>query len=283
MNPARATLILLLASLGLWPLAFGLASWLGPEHASQWVTRLAFVATLALEGLAFSLSLVVRARFRPGEPNRRIWNLFVAFLAVRLLAQLRLFSLYFGLVPAALEDSPGPYLFYTAGLRYLYTLSDLLFAGTLVLTLRAWRATGLPFATLRRDWLMMLGVCLLPLATYALAGNLTVLSPEFQNLEAGHLQVFRLVAVSLGSAVACLCLVVRRYALQMGGGALAGAWNAVVVAGIAHAASFLALGLLGRRWNEGAEFLEQLCLWLFAGALLLAVLRQRALTLVRRD
>jgi len=173
---------------------------------------------------------------------------------------------------------------YISGLRYLYTLSDLCFTGALVVAIRAWRATGLPFRTLRRDHAMMLAVGLLAVATWALAGNLDILSQEFQNasqgfkgVDARQMQIFRLVAVSLGTLIACLCLVVRRYAVQMGGGALAGIWSAVVVAGIAHAASFLMQGALSRTWQTGAEFFEQLFLFIFAGSFLLASLRQREL------
>jgi len=237
-----------------------------------------FALTLAVELCAFGLALAVRSRYQPEEPNRRIWTLFAVFLGVRLLAQLRLATIYFDLVPGFVAGSEGLNLFYISGLRYLYTLSDLCFTGALVVAIRAWRATGLPFRALKRDYGLMLLVSLLAVATWALAGNLAILSQEFKNVAARQMQIFRLVAVSLGTLIACLCLVVRRYAVQMGGGALAGVWNAVVVAGIAHAASFLLLGALSRTWQTGAEFFEQLSLFVFAGSFMLAILRQRELT-----
>jgi hypothetical protein len=284
MSCARLTLGLLVASVlavtGLFlGVCFGVSS-----AAGMLAARGLFALTLAVEGVAFGLALAMRSRYQPGEPNRRIWTLFAIFLGVRLLAQLRLASIYFDLVPGFVADSGSLKVIYISGLRYLYTLSDLCFTGALVVAIRAWRATGLPFRALGRDYAMMVAVGLLAVATWALAGNLDILSQEFQNVsqefksvDARQMQIFRLVAVSLGTLIACLCLVVRRYAVQMGGGALAGIWSAVVVAGIAHAASFLMQGALSRTWQTGAEFFEQLFLFIFAGSFMLASLRQREL------
>jgi len=269
--------LLLATSLAATALFAGLALGVS-DRAGLLVARGLFLATLGVELAALGLAFAVRARFQPSEPNRRIWTLFAVFLVVRLLAQLRLASLYFDLVPGFVTGSPALFLFYTAGLRYLYTLSDLAFAAALGVAIHAWRATGLPFRVLGRDFALMALVGGLAVATWALAGNLTFLSEEFRNVAARQMQIFRLVAVSLGTLVACLCLAVRRFAVQMGGGALAGVWSAVVVAGIAHAASFLALGALSQRWQTGAEFFEQLCLFVFAASFLLAILRQRELT-----
>jgi hypothetical protein len=58
---------------------------------------------------------------------------------------------------------------------------------------------------------------------------------------------------------------------------LARVWNAVVLAGIARTASFLALALLLGRWPVLGDLVEQLLLWTFAGAWLVALVRQRSL------
>jgi len=71
--------------------------------------------------------------------------------------------------------------------------------------------------------------------------------------------------------------VVRRYAVQMGGGLLAGVWNAVVTAGIARVSSFVLLALLAGVSTEIGEFVEQALLWVFAGYWLIAILRQQEL------
>jgi hypothetical protein len=86
--------------------------------------------------------------------------------------------------------------------------------------------------------------------------------------------VYRLVAVTVGAVIGSLCIVVRRYASQMGGGAVARVWNMVVVAGVARDGSFLALALISSLSKPAATFVEQYLLWAFSCCWLIAALYQ---------
>jgi len=271
---AQRAKVVFLFSLLAWPAAFaaGVAADLAVE-----MTRACFVLTLLVEAIALVLVFGERRRFAPGEPGRRVWTLFAGFAVLRMLAQLRLLTLYFGWVPEFVAGNHGVYLFYIAGLRFLYTASDLLFAAALVISIRNVKSTGLPFATGTRDYGWMALICIIPAGALILHHTMAV--DTVIGTGAGlPLMVFRLVAVTLGTIIACLCIVVRRYAVQMGGGALAGVWSMLVLAGISHTASFVVFASLAVPWPGGADFFEQLFLWIFACAWLLALLRQRTMT-----
>lgn len=272
MNATRAKMVFVVSLLA-WPAAF--AAGLATDFAKE-ITRVCFVLTLPVEAAALILVFGVRRRFAPGEPGRLVWSLFTGFAVLRMLAQLRLLTLYFGWVPEVIGAHNGLYMFYIAGLRFLYTASDFLFAAALVASIRNIKSTGLPFATEKRDYGWMALVCVLPAGALILHQYMAV--DTVIGTGAGlPLMIFRLVAVALGTIIACLCIVVRRYAVQMGGGALAGVWNMLVLAGISHTASFVAFALLAALWPRGADVSEQFFLWIFACAWLLAVLRQRAM------
>ena len=255
-------------------LAFGattLAS--DPGRAAVGFTQALVLATVAVEILAWIGSVKARRVFAPDDTGHRTWTLIAVFLAVRIVAELRAITLVFQLVPAWIQDDPDRAFFYRVILRYLFTVSDLILIAALVTMIRAYRSTGLQFAVLRRDWAYMAAVCAFPLAATVFRTNLFKL--EYANDPT--IATYRLVAVFVGAAIVCLCLVVRRYVVQMGGGALARIWTAVVVAGIARAGSFVVLALLSGAWWLGAGFLEQLLLWIFACHWLLAARHQAQL------
>jgi len=162
--------------------------------------------------------------------------------------------------------------FYVVWLRYLYTVSDVLFIGALIGTIRAYRSTGLKFGLIGRDFLYILLVFAIPVTTYLFRANLGLAGLITSD---SHIATYRLVAVFVGGLIASLCLVVRRFAAQMGGGAVSRVWSSVAAAGIARDASFLALAVLSVWWRPGAEFLEQYLLWIFATLWLLAGIYQQ--------
>ena len=112
----------------------------------------------------------------------------------------------------------------------------------------------------------------IPFLTYAYRDNLALGGIVTSDR---HVVTYRLIAVFVGALIASLCVVIRRYAIQMGGGMVARLWNTVVAAGIARALSFLVLALMLKWWKAGAQFSEQYFLWIFAGCWLLAALFQR--------
>jgi hypothetical protein len=154
----------------------------------------------------------------------------------------------------------------------MYTVSDFLFIGALANTIRAYKTTGLKFELLAQDFFYMLLVWAMPGLTYLFHKNLMYSNTAGTDK---YIVTFRLVTVSVGALIATLCLVVRRYVLQMGGGAVARVWTMVVIAGIARDASFLALALLSGRWRASAQFTEQYLLWIFSCCWLMAALFQQ--------
>jgi hypothetical protein len=199
-------------------------------------------------------------------------------MVVRMIAELRLVTLTFDIiaVPRPIDSASPGLFFYVIGLRYLYTASDLLFIAALATTARAYKSTGLRFGLIKQDYLYSLLVWTIPVVTYIFRGNLklTGLTAPDQ-----YIPVYRLVAVFVGAVIVSLCVMVRRYAMQMGGGAVAKVWNTVVIAGISRGASFLALALMSRWWDIGARFFEQYLLFIFAGCWLLAALYQQEVLL----
>lgn len=260
-------------SLVAFPALFGLAMTMGNPAQADSLRQALFAATVIIEAVALWKAISARKIFSPRDSGHLTWTLILAFLAVRLVAELRLVSLTFGMVdvPARLEDASQGTYFYLVVLRYIYTVSDLLFVGALATAITGYRSTGLRFEVLKRDYFYMALLWVLPVLTFVLRENLGLgglLKTD------NTIAAYRLVAVCVGAMIASLCLVVRRYAIQMGGGAVARVWNTVVIAGTARAASFLVLALISKWWEPGAKFIEQYLLWVFACCWLIAALYQ---------
>ena len=261
---------LFLASLVVWPAIF-LAVLLGrPAGVAPVVFHTAFGATVAVEIAALAYAVRLWRGFVPDEPNRRLWALFAGCLALRCLAELRLWSLHLGLV----HPTGVAYAVYVVGLRYVFTASDVLFGAGLVVALRTYRATGLPFRLRARDFVLMAAMLALPAAGILVSPKLNAwFLPEAGN----QVRTFRFVQICVNTAVAALCIAVRRFAADLGGGVLARMWTYVWIAGVAHAASFLVFAGLSLWWPPGADLFEQYLLWVYGACWLLATLRQRVL------
>lgn len=259
-----------LFSLVAFPVIYAVVAGVGSKTSA--VTLSLFALTILVELFAVVQFARVRKAFSPSDPGYMTWTLIIAFMIVRLVAEMRLLTLNLELVPQYRDGSSGALFFYIVVLRYLYTASDLLFIGALVTTARSYKSTGLPFKLLPVDYLYILGLCALPVVTYIFRANLIQSAVTGTD---GYILTYRLVAVSVGAVIASLCVVVRRYALQMGGGAVARVWGMVVIAGVARDGSFLALALITNWSKSGAGFVEQYLLWVFAGCWLLAALHQR--------
>ncbi|MCI0489341.1 MAG: hypothetical protein L0229_22340 [Blastocatellia bacterium] len=259
-----------IASLILLPVAFALAITAGGASASNQLTLVLFGATVLVEVLALFRAVSARKLFSSSDLGYITWTLIAAFLVIRLIAEARLVTLNFNLAPKYVEDSSEWIFFYVIVLRYLYTLSDLLFVGALAATIRAYKSTGLKFGLMGRDYLYILLLWTMPVLAFVFKDNLF-----YSHLGDSYITTYRLVAVTVGTLIASLCIVVRRYASQMGGGAIARVWNMVVSAGIARTASFVALALMTNWWRPGALFFEQYLLWIFACCWLMAAIYQQ--------
>jgi hypothetical protein len=269
---SKSVIVPFIVSLAAFPAAFALASALGGAAEADRVTLALFGATIVIEVIALSRAVSARKLFSRSDAGYLTWTLIAAFLVVRLLGEMRLATINFQLVPRY-EEGASPGLFvYIIVFRYLYTLSDLLFIGSLLTTVRAYKSTGLKFEIINRDYLYLMLVWAMPAVTFIFRDNLIYSNTAGSD---GYIASFRLITVTVGALIASLCLVVRRYALQMGGGAVARVWNMVVIAGIARDASFLVLAVLSRWWRPGAGFVEQYLLWVFACSWLLAALYQQ--------
>lgn len=263
-------------SLFVLPAIFALAIYFAadPPKTGKLLTNYLFVLTVLVEAVALFQVMATRKLFSQSDPGHLTWSLVAAFLTVRLLAELRLFTITFNIVrvPSPIESAPPALFFYVVVLRYLYTLSDLIFIAALVTTIRAYKSTGLNFRLLNQDYFYFLLVWAIPAVTWFFRANLglsAAVGPD------KYIPTYRLVAVFVGALIVSLSLIVRRYASQMGGGAVARVWSTVAMAGLFRAASFLALALLSRRWSTLAVFTEQYLLWIFACCWLLAALYQR--------
>jgi len=268
-------------SLFVVPLAATLAWIAGGEASSTLVLRLLFAATVVVEVGALRQTIVTRRLFAKSDAGYLTWTLTSAFLLVRLVAEARLLTLTFNLVsaPHPIEQASAGIFFYVIWLRYLYTVSDVLFVGALITTIKAYRGTGLKFEIIGRDYVYIALVWFMPLTTLVFRSQLGLAGITASD---PYILGYRLTAVFVGAAIATLCLVVRRYVVQMGRGAVGRVWNSVAVAGIARDMSFLALAVLGRNWGRAAAFGEQYLLWIFAACWLLAALYQQALVPARR-
>jgi len=261
------------ASLILAPIVFVVVQRATDNNVANRFTDWFFAAMVLGEMFILVQALKARGLFAPRDAGHLTWSLIVSFLLVRLLGECRLISLTFGLVSARdLASASGGRFFYVVVLRYLYTVSDLLFIGALVNTARSYKSTGLKFELIPRDYLYILLVWAIPAVTYVNRANLGLASLTGADT---YIPTYRLIAVFVGAVIASLCVAVRRYAVQMGGGAVARVWNSVVIAGIARDASFLALALLSSHWPTLAKFSEQYLLWIFSGCWLIASLLQQ--------
>jgi hypothetical protein len=260
-------------SLVILPVIFAATLGLKGAAAGSAVTMTLFAATVLVELFALAQFVRVRRAFAAGDPGYMTWTLIVTFMIVRLVAEARLLTLTYNLAPEYHEGSSSAMFFYIVVLRYLYTVSDLLFIGALFTTIRSYKSTGLPFKLLPVDYVYMLAMWTLPAVTFIFRDNLiqaAIANPD------GYMMVYRLVAVTVGAVIASVCIVVRRYASQMGGGAVARVWNMVVVAGVARDGSFLALALISGWSKPAATFVEQYLLWTFSCCWLMAALYQAA-------
>lgn len=260
-------------SLVILPAVFAAMMSMKASAAASALTMTLFAATVMVELFALAQFVRVRRAFAAGDAGYLTWTLIVTFMIVRLVAEGRLLTLTYNLVPEYRDGASSTLYFYIIVLRYLYTASDLLFIGALVNTIRSYKTTGLPFKLMPADYLYIVALCTLPAVTFIFRGNLmqaAIANPD------GYMMVYRLVAVSVGAVIASLCIVVRRYASQMGGGAVARVWNMVVIAGVARDGSFLALALISGWSKPAATFVEQYLLWTFACCWLIAALYQNA-------
>lgn len=227
-----------------------------------------FVATLALECVVVAAVVRVRGRFDAEDEARRPWSLIALGLGARLVAEVRLATLYFHAVPEFVRARPDLDAFYLQVLRYLYTLGDLLIAGGLVMTLRAFASLGIGLHLRWRGWLTIGALGCLPVLHFfvqrrAWAGVV---------MEDPGILTFRVVSVVSSALVGGLSLGLWAVSRQMGGGALAWVWGAAATAGLARA-----LGFLVGAWARGdpwAAVVDQALLWTFAcGWLMAAALR----------
>src|SRR5262245_43998170 len=127
-----------------------------------------FALTVLIEIIALTQAIVARKVFVQSDFGHLTWTLIVAFLIVRLVAELRLISLTFGIVemPKPVESASSLLFFYVIVLRYLYTVSDVLFIASLITTVRAYKSTGLKFEILKQDYAYLLLVWAIPVLTY---------------------------------------------------------------------------------------------------------------------
>ena len=266
----------LIATLVIAPLA-SLVCWsVAGADGGNLVVKVLFAATVLIEIVALKQAFGAHELFSRKDPGYLTWSLTIAFLIVRLVAEARLLTLTFNLfdLPKNITTASQGAFFYVIWLRYLYTISDVLFIGALLTTIRAYQSTGLKFRLQGRDFIYIALVCAVPVTTYFYRANLGLAG--LINTD-HYIATYRLVAVFSGAIIASLCLVVRRYVAQMGGGAVARVWNSVVAAGIARDASFLVLAVVSKFWRPGAEFGEQYLLWIFASCWVLAALYQQEL------
>jgi len=257
LDDARRTLLLVWAGV---LAATAVGYWIGVP-----MLRLAlFLATLAVEVAAVYLALAGRALLARDDPGRRLWLWIGLGLGLRLIAELRLATLYLDIVPNFVADVPWAWAVYFYGLRYLYTVADLALLAALLATRRALLSTGLDFHLRPRDALLLVLLPPLPVTVYLLQSVFLSISAD------AGLHTFRIISASVGAVVSGVCVVLASAALQMGGGAWAWIWGAAAVAGIARALAFAAAAIAPT--FPGAVVLEQALLWTFACGWLLATL-----------
>ena len=263
-----------IASLFIIPAVFVITVLTSGNDLAVRLANYLFAATVLVQIAVLVQAFEARKLFARVDAGHLTWSLIIAFLVVRLLVEGRLMTITFNLVtpPKQLENASPLMFFYVVVLRYVYTISDLLFVAALITTIRTYKSTGLKFELLKRDYVYMLILWVIPVVTFMFRANLGLAGMIASD---NYIPAYRLTAVVVGALIASLCVAVRRYAVQMRGGLVARLWNTVVVAGTARAASFLALALLSQKWPAVARMSEQYLLWIFAGCWLLAAIYQR--------
>ena len=230
-----------------------------------------FLATLVVEVAAVYMALAGRDRLARDDPGRRVWLWIGLGLGMRLVAELRLATLYLDIVPHFVTDNPWAWAVYFFGLRYLYTVADLALLAALLATRKALLSTGLDFHLRPRDALVLVLLPPLPVTVYLLQSVFLSATTD------PGLHTFRILSAAVGAVVSGVCVVLASPALQMGGGAWAWIWGAAAVAGIARALAFAAAAVAPT--FPGAVLVEQALLWTFAcGWLLATVLHLRLIT-----
>ena len=256
-------------------LVFTVFSYLGRLET----TRLnLFLTTLMVEIAAVVVAFVGRRRLSPGDPGRRAWTWIGVALGLRLIAELRLATLYLGLVPAFIVDDPLLKDIYVLGLRYFYALSDLALLPALLAIRRGLQSTGLDFHLRPRDALVLVLLPPLPVTVHLLQSALGAAEPD------AGIHAFRLVGASISMLVSGVCVVLASPALQMGGGAWAWIWGAAAAAGIARGLSFAVAAASAAVAPSFPVLivLEQALLWTFACGWLLATALHLRLVTSRR-
>ena len=127
-----------------------------------------FIATVVVELAAVVVAFAGRARLSPEDPGRRAWTWIGVGLLLRLLAELRLATLYLDAVPGFISGDDRVWAVYFFGLRYLYTLADLALLKGLLAIRRDLLSTGLDFHLRPRDALMLVVLPPLPVTVYLL-------------------------------------------------------------------------------------------------------------------
>jgi len=233
-----------------------------------------FLATLTVEIAAVVVAFRGRRQLAPGDPGRRAWTWIGVALALRLLAELRLATLYLSIVPDFILGNPLLWDIYLLGLRYLYALSDLALLPALLAIRRGLQSTGLNFHLRPRDALVLVLLPPLPVTVYLLQSAIVTGSGDV------GIHTFRLVGASIGMVISGVCVVLASPALQMGGGAWAWIWGAAAAAGIARGLSFAAAAVAPS--FTMMVVVEQALLWTFACGWLLATSLHLRLVTPRR-
>ncbi len=236
----------------------------GYLFGSQRLRLSLFLATLVVEMLAVGVAFAGRARLSRDDPGRRAWTWIAVGLLLRLLAELRLATLYLDAVPGFISGNDRIWAVYFFVLRYLYTLADLALLTGLLAIRRDLLSTGLDFRLRPRDALLLVVLPPLPVTVYLLQ-SVFLTAPVDPGLH-----TFRLVSASVGAVVSGVCVVLASPALQMGGGAWAWIWGAAAAAGIARALAF-AFAAVAPTWSD-AILIEQILLWSFACLWLMATM-----------
>lgn len=252
----RRSLVILWAS-GLMFMAVGYAF-----REDLQLRLILFLATVAVELSAVVVTFVGRSRLARDDPGRRAWTWIGVGLLLRLLAELRLATMYLDVVPDFISGDERIWAVYFFGLRYLYTLADLALLTGLLAIRRDLASTGLDFHLRPRDALVLVVLPPLPVTVYLLQ-SVFLTGPVDPGLHS-----FRLVSASVGAVVSGVCVVLASPALQMGGGAWAWIWGAAAAAGIARALAF-AFAAVAPTWSD-AILIEQVLLWSFACLWLMA-------------
>ncbi|MEL6761393.1 MAG: hypothetical protein AAFP04_13475 [Myxococcota bacterium] len=268
----RPLLIGAIGVLALGSLSFVLVGTGASPEDLTGVQRALFVLTYIFQLATLVAVFRLRALYAPDEPKRVQWTLFSGFFLLRVIAETRLMTLYFDWIPSAIGDDATLKAIYLDGLRFLYTLSDLLLIAGLAYLWNALAGFGgreerprLRLRVGRGDipWLALLPA--LPIAAFALRKQMAnhTITADGAGAPDPWLQLYRLMAVVLSTVTVGLCAILLGYSRQMGGGAVARIWTCIVAAGIARALSFVALAVFTLLSTGVAVIVEQAFLFYF--------------------